>query len=238
MSLVETLESLPLADAVPAEYEALRGLFKRSLYHTAKYALGYSQVNWHTHGRMVKALEDDTKRKLIVMPRGTFKTSVAAVAYPIWLLFRNPNLRILIDSEIYGNSKNTLREIKLHLESERITSVFGEFRHPTVWNEGEAIIKQKTAIHKEASLTCSGIGAEKTSQHYDVIVADDLNSMKNIGTPEMRQKVIDHYRLYTSLLEQDGIIVLIGTRWSAGDVIQFVIDTEILLSEERGLISD
>jgi hypothetical protein len=97
--------------------ELLKDQFKSSLFLTAKYLCGFNEITLNTHGHMIQNLESDTKRKLIVMPRGTFKSSIGVVAYAIWLLIRNPNERIMIDSEKYANSKNFIRQIKLILES-------------------------------------------------------------------------------------------------------------------------
>lgn len=203
-----------------------RGVYKNSLALTAKRLLGYSDLNPHTHGDVICALEAPTRRKLIVMPRGTFKSSIGSVSYPIWLLLKNPNLRILLDSELYTNSKNFLREIRGHLVREELTSLFGTFKS-TQWNESEITIAQRTKVLKEASLTASGVGAEKTGQHYDVIVMDDVNSPNNSSTPEGCERVIQHYRYAQSILEPTGTLVLIGTRYSERDNIAFVLDNLI-----------
>lgn len=208
-----------LAATIAAQYKA-------SLYLTTKFLLGYSDVTWRTHGAIFQALEASTRRKLIVLPRGSFKSSICSVSYPLWLLLRDPNLRVLLDSEIYSNSKNLLREIRQHLERPELVRLFGVFESDP-WNEGEVTIAQRTIIRKEASLTASGIGAEKTGQHYDVIVADDLNSPSNSGTIEGRQKVITHHRYNHSILEPEGTLVVVGTRYSADDIPGFIIETEL-----------
>lgn len=206
--------------------ELLRRQFKASLFATTKHLLGYRDVNWRTHGDVFRALEAPTRRKLIVMPRGTFKSSICSVAYPIWLLLRNPDLRILIDSELYTNSKNFLREISGHLLGREVPPLFGDFRGST-WNEGEMLIAQRAKIAKEASLTASGIGAGKTSQHFDVIICDDLNSPDNSSTIEMRQKVVAHYRYNQAILEPEGTLVVVGTRYSADDVPGMILRNEV-----------
>jgi hypothetical protein len=212
---------------------ALRELYASSLYATARHLCGLEEIVPHTHRAPIECLQRPSKRKMIVMPRGTFKTSLASVAYPVWRLIRNPNERVLLDSELYGNSKNLLRQIKGVFESDRFQAVFGDWRTRT-WNEGEIVIRPRTNLaQKEASITCSGIGAQKTGQHYDTVIADDLNSPRNSHTPEGCQKVIDHYRMYTSLLEQAGTLVLIGTRYSAGDLIGHVMKNEIAMPEPQ-----
>lgn len=214
------------------EDDVIRYIYKNSLGLTAENLLGYRELTPNTHLQVIKALEHESKRKLIVMPRGTFKSSLASVAYPIWLLLKNPNLRILLDSEIYSNSKNFLREIKKHFESDGITSLFGTFRNDACWNESEIIINQRTKVFKEASITASGIGAEKTGQHYDVIVCDDLNSPNNSGTQEGIEKVIQHYRYNTSILEPTGTMLVIGTRFHERDLPGWIL--HCVINQEPG----
>lgn len=212
--------------------DAEKALYRQSLYLTAKYLLGYSDINERTHGEMIQVLENSSPRKMIIMPRGTFKTSLAVVAYPIWRLLRNPNERILIDSELYSNAKRSLREISQHLENEQLVDLFGKFRGDSVWNEGEIQIRQRTVIKREPSVVASGIGAEKTGFHCDVIVGDDLCSPNNMNTAENRDKVYDHYRYFTSILDPGGTIVLVGTRYSSDDLYERVISREIFLQDE------
>ncbi len=206
---------------------ALREVFKNSLYRTAKHLLGYKEITAFTHRETVQCLESDSTRKLIVLPRGCFKSSLGSTSYPIWKLLRNPNERIFLDSELYSNSKNFLREIKAHLESPLIVELFGTFRNDSCWNEGELLIRQRTKVYKEASITAGGIGSEKTGQHYSLIICDDLNSPTNSATQENRDKVIQHYKYLTSILEPDGTLVVIGTRYAELDIPGFVLHNEV-----------
>jgi hypothetical protein len=222
--------------------EVKKDIYRESLFLFAKNLCGFNEITEHTHLPMISALENkETLRKLIVVPRGCFKSSIGSVAYPMWLLENNPNLRIMLDSELYANSKNLLREIRSHYESERYISVFGPRRHD-VWNEGEIIISSRTQVKKEPSINCSGIGVQRTGQHYDVIIADDLNSPGNTKNPDVAESVRNHFRYYTSILDPGGTLVIIATRYSELDVIQMILDNEIgVTSEElikqRGLLN-
>lgn len=202
-------------------------IYRRSLYKTTRDLLGYKDVNLRTHGNVIQCLERESKRKLVVMPRGSLKSTICTIAYPIWCLLKNPNERIIIDSEVYTNSKNFLREITAHMFNPNITELFGEFYNKKNWTEGEITIKQRTVPKKEASITCSGIGAGKTSQHYSIAILDDMNSPKNSSTIEGRRKVIDHYRMYMSLLEPDGTLIVVGTRYSDDDLIGHILKNEL-----------
>lgn len=222
----ESLGKLKPAERNAAIKDALQNHYKSSLFATAVDLLGYDRVRPHSHGNVIRCLESPTKRKLIVEPRGTFKSTIGVVANSIWMLIRNPNERILIDSEIYSNSITYLREIKHHLESERLSRLFGTFRTKN-WNESEITIAQRTVNKKEPSITAGGIGTTKVGQHYSVIISDDSNGSKNSATSEQRQKVIEHYQYNQAILDPDGAYTIIGTRWHVSDLIGWVIENEL-----------
>lgn len=223
---LDYFSSLPESKQRIAGKLALQEYYRDSLYKTAKYLLNYQDVNWYTHGNIIRALEANTKRKLIVCPRGAFKSTVCTISYCIWRLIKNPNERILIDSEIYTNSKTFLREIKAHFESERLVSLFGQFNTMGNWSDGSITIT-RAITNKESSITCGGIETVRTGQHYTIIIGDDLNSDKNSLTQEARLKIIQHYKFYTSLLEPTGTIVIVGTRYAINDVIGHIMENEI-----------
>lgn len=209
-------------EKVSAAVGTARELLLSDFFLFAKHGLGYKDLEWTVHGECVKALESDAKKKLIVLPRGSFKSSLGSVAYPIWRLLRDPNLTILLDSEIYTNSKNFLREIKGHISASKFIAIFGNLIGPK-WDEGEIIISSRTKNRKEASITVGGIETTKVGQHYDLIIGDDYNSAQNSDSPEKCQKVIDHFKYNLNILNPGGEYLLIGTRYAELDVIGFLL---------------
>lgn len=208
----------------------LREAYLNDFFYFSKDFLGYKDLSWEVHGQFINVFESDAPKKLVVMPRGTFKSTLGSVAYPIWRLLRNPNLTILLDSELYTNSKNFIREIKWHFESERMTNLFGPQVGPK-WDEGEVILKSRTANRKEASITAGGLGTTRVGQHYDLIIGDDYNSPQNSETPEKCLKVIDHIRYNLNILNPGGDYLLIGTRYAERDAIGFFLND--ILGEKK-----
>jgi hypothetical protein len=76
----------------------------------------------------------------------------------------------------------------------------------------------------------------RRGQHYDVIIIDDANSPNNSQTEEGRKKVIDHYRYMNAILEPDGEMIVIGTRYAADDIYGFILDNEIPEGEKNAVI--
>ena len=219
---LKKLDRLPDEQKVRLIPSLKQELFKNDLYMFAKYLLGYKDLNWDTHGETITVLESEAKRKIIVLPRGSFKSSLACVAYPMWRLERDPNLTILLDSELYMNSRNFLREIKGHYASSKYTDVFGD-RVGLKWGENEIVVSHRIKNVKEASATAGGYGTQKTGQHFDLIIGDDYNSNKNSDTTEKCQKVIDHVRYNLNILNPGGEYVFVGTRYSERDVIGWLL---------------
>jgi hypothetical protein len=233
MEMVNNLESIEeaISKLKPNERNrairtAIQDSYKDSLYLVSTELSGHKDVRLETHGNMIKALEDETKRKLICFPRGTFKSSIGVVDYSIWNIIRNPNIRILIDTEVYGNSTTYLREIKGILASERFSRIFG----PTVtktWNEGEIIVGQRTKNLKEATVTCGAVGTIKVGLHFDLCISDDLSSNKNTTNHEQRIKTISHYQYSQAILDPNGTMVVIGTRYHLNDILGWIIEHEL-----------
>lgn len=230
-----------LANLRPHEKnESLKYVLLDSLYLFAHF-LGYTEVNPRTHGETIACLESHHQRKLITIPRGAFKSSLASISYPLWCLLRNPNERILIDSEVYSNAVLYLRVIKEHMKAEDFIQVFGDLEGP-VWQEGSIVTANRTKKYKEPSITCGGVATTRVGMHYSRIIGDDYNSRENSKTRELAQGVIDHFRYNLNILEPDGEYVIIGTRYSEDDLLGFVL-REVLgkkdLSEgkiSRGLL--
>lgn len=211
-----------------------RDACKQSLFFVAREICGYKDIVEHCHLDVCHALQRDTKRKLICMPRGTFKSSITSVAYPLWLLINNPNLRIMIDSEKYSNAVNYLREIKSHMKSEKFIRIFGDWEGP-IWRDDEILINCRTQVKKESSIFVSGIGSEQTGKHIDVIIADDLCSPTNTKSPELQIKTIDHYKMFTSLLDPGGTIAVIGTRYAENDIIGWIMRDQLGIESVKKL---
>jgi phage terminase large subunit-like protein len=140
-------------------------------------------------------------------------------------LIQNPNLRVFITNERLDNSKSFLREIKTHLEkNNHFRYLFGDLvNDDSKWTETQIILKSRNKILKEPSIQVGSLDTSLVSQHYDIIIADDLVSRNNVNTKEQIDKVKQYWKDLQSLLEPGGILLDIGTRWAMDDLHGFLL---------------
>ncbi len=190
--------------------------------------LGYVDIVDKTHYPIVEVLTDPTKRfKMFLLPRGGLKTSICSIGYSIWSLTKNPELRILIDSKTLDRSKMILFAIKEHLEfGERFRELYGEWKSLPGWQESSITIPFRTQAHKEPSVQTGGVDSPQTGGHYDLIIADDLHDEKNVESEASRNKVILHWKTLFPILEPDGEMIVVGTRWHWDDLYGYILKTE------------
>lgn len=158
------------------------------------------------------------RRSLILAPRGHGKSTALTVGYTIWLLLRDPNVRVLIVSNTQSQASAFLREIKQRLESPQIVALFGDQRG-SKWAETEIIVAPCKRLSKEATVTSLGVEGAIISRHFDAIILDDVVDQENARTETQREKLKEW--LYVTLLptlEPHGELRVIGTRYHLRDL--------------------
>jgi len=104
------------------DLRAVKG--KEDLLYLCREVLGYQEVDVEVHKKLVEVLSDDKQRKLILLPRGSFKSTIATMSNAVFKLLNNPNLRILVDSEVLENAQKFVGQIKKHMRDPSFTELF------------------------------------------------------------------------------------------------------------------
>jgi len=167
-------------------------------------------------------VEQAKKFVLMLLPRTTYKTTICAIALPLFILTKNPNARILISAHRYDVSKKRLESIKRHLErNDRFRAKYGtwvpEFREEK-WSEDSIVITARTQNLNDPTIDTCAVDSNKDGSHPDLIVGDDIQSVLNAATPGMRMKVWSHVTAMSPMLQPGGTMILIGTRKRNQDI--------------------
>ena len=167
--------------------------------------------------------------KMIQACRGSFKSSIGTMGYATWLVAREftltnaCNIRILIGSEVLALAQGFVRACKQIMEHEqRWVDLFGDHKgniKGRAWSDQGLTSRYRTMARlKEPTISTIALDAPRAGNHYDVIIADDLETERASASRDQIEKCWDFYRLLHSLLEPEGEMILVSTRWHYDDI--------------------
>ena len=214
-----------------SKLEFYRRLCEEDLYYFTKYILRKSKLRPQpnramTEKAMIRHTPDLQERKLICEPRGTFKTTIFSMAYPIWKIIKDRNISILIDSETDHQAKSIFLAVKEEFESNLLLiKLWGEMVSGR-WNETMLFVKGRTNARRDPTLFHTGVDCSINGFHPNIAILDDPCSENNVQTAASRDKVHEHYKLLTPLVEKDGEIIVVMTRWHFDDLATRILKTE------------
>lgn len=199
---------------------------KKDLVFLMEEFLGYPNLApFHQElATTLKTVETTKRRGLFLLPRGHLKSTTITISYVIQRILQDPNIRILITNSLLDNSKGFLREIKGHFEkNEKLRALFGDWVGPK-WSETQIVVRKRAWHHKEPTVQVTSVDKSVVSQHYDLIIADDLENRETVSTKEQRTKGKNYYNDLLDLLEPGGTVIVIGTRWHYDDLYAHLIE--------------
>lgn len=203
--------------------EAQRQLCKSNLKYLCTEILGYT--DWDVcHDDLVEwdIAHTDKKFRMYLLPRKHLKSSIKTIAGTIQDLLQDPNHRILIANAVWDNARKFLAELKEHLQRPELVRLFGEF-HAEHWNQDEIIIAQRNQPNKTPSILTAGIEKAITGQHFTRIKVDDWVDPTNVTTKEQIQKTINQFKNLFKMLDPNGTMEVIGTRWHDADLYGWIL---------------
>lgn len=190
------------------------------------------------HDELELFLRTSGRRKHIELARGHLKSEIVTKSWAIQQVLRNPNTRILLANAVWDNARKFLRSIQQYLgPGQLLEQYFGRFQSEQ-WNQDECTVRQRNVISDAPTFATGGLEKEQTGQHYDIILLDDLVARENVQTPEAREKVKQYYRDCFALLEPQGQLVVIGTRWHQDDLYSMILEDSTFDCFVRGAYKD
>lgn len=153
-------------------------------------------------------------------PRGWGKSVRGTELKVVHEIIKSRNIRALVVSSSADRAHDFLTAIKQILEHKRVVEVFGEFKSDKKWAETSICVRGRTILHKEPTVSTSGIGSSVTSGHFDLIIADDLVTYKNSRTQTLRDSVKGWFRitLVPCIVDETTQFHILGTRYHPDDL--------------------
>lgn len=163
------------------------------------------------HLNMATWLEKNWQRKILSMLLMAFRSSgksTLAGLFAAWLLYRNPDLRILVLAADSALAKKMVRQVKKIIERHPLTKALKP-DSPDQWAGERFTVKRKLQL-RDPSMLARGIGSNITGCRADIVICDDVEVPNTCDTEEKRED------LRTRLAEINYILVPGGTQLYIG----------------------
>ena len=185
------------------------------------------QHNWHIEAiasRLMDVAEGQTKRLIINLPPRNLKSICASVAFPAWLLGKNPSKKIICTSygqELVNKMANDCRSI---MTTPWYQSIFPR----TVISKKRGLLKDFETTEHGYRLSIS-TGSGLTGRGADILIIDDPIKPDEAHSEVTRKNVNDWYDGTASTRldsKEHGAIVIIMQRLHMDDLVGHVLELE------------
>ena len=178
------------------------------------------------------------KKKLVELPRGFLKTTIASEYYPIWRSLNYPSIRVLITQNTFDNAAKKVHKIRSIFEKHQLfralyPELIPNFNSKSVRWSNECAEINRPETFEEGTFEAAGVGTKITTRHYDIIIEDDLVTAEASDlseeeiAPNMEDvaKAIGWHKMATNLSIKPEMFerIVIGTRWFQEDMINYVL---------------
>jgi predicted phage terminase large subunit-like protein len=195
-----------------------------------------------------------------IVSRGYLKSTVNTILYTLWRIYRNPNLRISINTNVQSLAYSFIRELRSYFEDvELIDNVWDSRPHipgrlvpnlkvtknsrgassddtdaqdsKVIWNN-VALQVLRAVKCKEPTISIGSANSINTGNHYDLVIFDDVVDFDNSATQVKRIKLKRWVNEVESQLDPLQIIEVLGTTSPLLDAVGYKIINGTLYYDE------
>jgi len=183
------------------------------------------------HGRMAAWVERNlrfgNRKMMILAPRVVYKTSLLTIAMSLWLVINNPEVRVLIVQASAEKVKEVMNDLKKTITAWAFSHYFPELMPGSGDRFSEKGIElPRHGIYPEPTISARGVDSVITGGHYDVHIFDDVVDETTAFSETDMERVIRWFKNSSPLFvrRNEGIRIVVGTRWAMQDLYQYIID--------------
>ena len=221
--------------------EAIRRLAESSLFYFCVVVLNLYFINNDYGYRLCLDVQYNKWRKLWVIAREFFKSTIITEASTLWEIINDPNQTYCIYSYKTDMAMKFLNVIKSWIENNALIRklwphIFWENpamgyedteygRRRWAWTSEQIEVK-RTIESKEKTIEVAGVmGSSKTGAHFSRQIFDDTETQKNVETPDAIEKLLMQTLMAFNTGQTEHLeYCFVGTFYARADVYYRMID--------------
>ncbi len=170
------------------------------------------RVDWpHSiclRNQLLRVTNGEVDRLAIAVPAQHGKTSIVTIPYAAWRMLKTPGIRVGIGSHTQDYANRISRGVMRH-----VLRAGGEFANVRRANEWE--------LTNGSTFIAKGVGSALAGYSIDLFLLDDVfGSRETADSTTVQERVYEWYMDdVTPRLQKNAALVAVNTRWSPGDLI-------------------
>lgn len=214
-----------ITEAVQNSREARIDLAEKSLgYFATIYFSHYFKNNVpQFHHDMYELLADENVKRLEVIAfRGSAKSTIVSLIYPIWCSVFKKKHFIILCSDTHSQAKQIITNLIFELEhNDKLVRDFGTFKDPKEdWTATNIHLKNDIRIMSR-SRGQKFRGLRHLQHRPDLIILDDIENIDDVRTKEQRDKTEEWYAsdVVPTLDTEVGRLVVVGNMLHSDSIV-------------------
>lgn len=179
---------------------------------------------------------------LILVPPEHSKTMTMSIEYPTWRIAKDRNIRCISISKTQPMARKILMAVKKRLSDHMwyarqgfrsVVNEWGPFAPPgrsasSPWTADHFYVEGIDSAEKDPTMEALGVGGQVYGARADLIICDDIATLKNMQSQAERDKILDWLaQEVLTRLSDDGKLIIVGTRVSEWDIYATLLSEEI-----------
>lgn len=159
---------------------------------------------------------------LSIAPRHS-KSSIVTLAFPLWLIFQDPDLKILIVNAEASLSENF--GIRLREFVKEYGEIFDVYLSDVKHSSTHIKFEDKHGRLYKGHIRLTGASGSITGQDADILILDDIYKGFSDITPTLLDKKIEWFRtMILQRKEPQTKLLILHTRWATSDLIGYLME--------------
>lgn len=164
------------------------------------------------HLQMAQWLEESWKKgdkRLLLMAFRSAGKSTLVGLFCGWLLYRDPNLRILVLAADFTLAKKMVRNVKRIIEHHPLTSNMKP-ANAEQWASDRFTVK-RILEQRDPSMMAKGVSSNITGSRADIVICDDVEVPNTCDSSQKREDLRTRLSEMSYVLTADGTQLYVGT---------------------------
>ncbi len=181
--------------------------------------LHLKMADWLEH-----AWEGGDKRLLLMAFRSAGKSSIVGL-FAAWLVYRDPNIRILVLAADFTLAKKMVRNVKRIIESHPLTPRLKPDRADQ-WASDRFTVRRVLEL-RDPTMMAKGVTSNITGSRADIVICDDVEVPNTCDSADKREDLRERLSEINYVLVSGGTQLYVGTPHHYYSIYADVARTEI-----------